>query len=43
MPKPSIAHVPENELVHYAVRDADATLRLYLHMRRLKPWLFYTR
>jgi hypothetical protein len=41
MPKPSIAHVPENELVHYAVRDADATLRLYLHMRRLKPWLFY--
>jgi hypothetical protein len=41
-PLPSIAHVPEAELLHYAVRDADADLRLYLHMRDLKPWIFYT-
>jgi hypothetical protein len=43
MPRPSIAHVPEPELLQYAVRDCDATLRLYLHMRRLKPWIFYNR
>jgi hypothetical protein len=39
-PLASIAHVPEPELVKYAVRDADTTLRLYLHMVNLKPWLF---
>lgn len=41
IPRPSIAHVPEPELLNYACRDADATLRLYLHLRHLKPWLFY--
>jgi hypothetical protein len=40
-PQASIAHVPEPELVKYAVRDADTTLRLYLHMKNLKPWLFF--
>lgn len=43
MPRPSIAHVPEHELLHYACRDSDATLRLWLYMRRLKPWIFYRR
>ena len=41
IPLPSIAHVPEPQLLHYACRDADATLRLYLHLRTLNPWLFY--
>ena len=40
-PVPSIAHVPEPELLQYAVRDADATLRLYHHLCRLKPWIFW--
>lgn len=39
-PLASIEHVPEPELVRYAVRDADTTLRLYLYMKNLKPWLF---
>jgi len=43
IPQPSIAYVPEEELCNYAIRDADATLRLYLYMRRLKPWIFYQR
>ena len=41
IPAPSIAHVPEPELLAYACRDSDATLRLFLHMRRLSPWIFY--
>jgi hypothetical protein len=40
-PVPSIEHVPEPELLQYACRDADATLRLYLWMKDLKPWIFY--
>ncbi len=40
-PQASIAHVPEPELVQYAVRDADTTLRLYLKMVNLSPWLFW--
>ncbi len=40
-PVPSIEHVPEPELLHYACRDADATLRLWLWMKNLKPWIFY--
>lgn len=42
-PRASVADVPEPELLHYACRDADATLRLYLHLQTLKPWLFYGR
>lgn len=41
VPKPSIAHVPEKELLTYAVRDADATLRLYQFIQTYSPWLFY--
>lgn len=41
VPLPSIEYVPEPELLTYACRDADATLRLYLHMRLLRPWLLY--
>lgn len=40
-PLPSIAHVPEPELLHYACRDADATLRIFLHMQTLNPWVFW--
>lgn len=40
-PEPDIAHVPEPELVWYACRDADATLRLYLFLLTYHPWLFY--
>jgi hypothetical protein len=40
-PRPSIADVPEGDLVQYAVRDADATLRLYQFLRNYYPWLFY--
>lgn len=40
-PVPSVEHVPEPELIAYACRDADATLRLHLLMRTLKPWLFW--
>jgi hypothetical protein len=40
MPVPSVAHVPEPQLLNYACRDADATLRLFLHMRNLRPWVF---
>lgn len=42
VPLASIEHVPEPELLQYAVRDADATLRLYLHMQHLSPWIFYS-
>ncbi len=38
---PSIAHVPEHLLVHYAVRDADATLRLFHFLKTHWPWIFY--
>lgn len=41
IPVPSIAFIPEPQLLSYACRDADATLRLHLHMRHLKPWIFY--
>lgn len=40
-PRPSIAHVPELELLNYAVRDPDATLRLYQYLVGLKPWIYY--
>ena len=43
MPRPSIAYVPEPELLTYACGDPDATLRLFLHMHKLKPWIFYQR
>lgn len=39
-PVASVAHVPEKELLRYAVRDADATLRLHLYLSKLHPWLF---
>ena len=42
IPLASIEHVPELELLHYAVRDADADLRLYLYMQNLKPWIFWS-
>ena len=41
VPKPSIADVPERDLLAYACRDSDATLRLYLFLRSYYPWLFY--
>jgi hypothetical protein len=41
IPVPSVAFVPEPQLLNYACRDADATLRLFFFMRHLKPWLFY--
>lgn len=40
-PVPSIAHVPEDKLVHYAVRDADATLRLFHFLKTHWPWVYY--
>lgn len=40
-PVPSIEHVPEEELVWYACRDADATLRLYHILKDYQPWVFY--
>ena len=41
MPRPSIAHVPEKELLTYACRDADATIRLYHYLKQLTPWIYY--
>lgn len=41
-PVPSIADVPEDKLVRYAVRDADATRRLYLFLLTHHPWVFYS-
>ena len=41
IPTPSIAHVDEPTLLRYGCRDADATLRLHLHMRHLRPWIFW--
>jgi len=41
IPVPSIEHVPEPSLLRYACRDADATLRLHLKLRGLRPWIFY--
>jgi hypothetical protein len=40
-PVPSIAHVPEPQLVYYAVRDADADRRLYHFLLNHHPWVFY--
>lgn len=40
-PVPDIAHVPEPQLVWYACRDSDATLRLYRFLLTYHPWLFY--
>jgi len=40
-PIPSISHVPERELLNYAVRDPDATLRLHQKLSRCSPWIFY--
>ncbi len=40
-PLPSVAYVPEDKLLTYACGDADGTLRMYHHMRLLRPWLFY--
>lgn len=40
-PVPSIEHVPEPELLTYATKDSDSTLRLYLKMQNMKPWIFY--
>lgn len=36
MPEPSIIHVPEDEVVNYACRDADATVRVRKELIRLK-------
>jgi hypothetical protein len=45
-PTPSIAHVPEPALLHYACRDADATGRFYRYLLTLhghnRLWLFYS-
>jgi uracil-DNA glycosylase len=41
MPMPSIAHVPEKELLHYAGKDADSSLRLYYYLKQLHPWIYY--
>lgn len=41
MPQPSIAHVPEPDLLRYAVRDPDATLRLYYFLLDCQPWIYY--
>lgn len=40
-PVPSIAHVPELQLKYYAIRDADATRRLYFFLLTHHPWVFY--
>lgn len=40
-PVPSIEHVPEEQLVFYSVRDADATLRLYHFLKDYRPWVYY--
>lgn len=42
IPLASIQHVPEPDLLNYAIRDADATLRLFLKMQHLQPWIFYS-
>lgn len=39
-PVASIEHVPEAELLTYACKDADATLRLHLFLKKHHPWLF---
>ena len=40
-PVASIEHVPEPELLKYACRDADATLRLHLFLEKHHPWLWF--
>lgn len=41
IPVPSIAHVPEPQLLRYAVRDADAAIRLHTKLETHHPWIFY--
>lgn len=41
IPRPSVAYVPEPDLLNYAVRDPDATLRLYYYLVGLQPWIYY--
>lgn len=46
LPRPSIADVPETDLLHYACRDADATIRLYQFLSKMMLpgapfWLFW--
>ena len=41
-PVPDIAHVPEPQLAYYAIRDSDATLRLYHFLKTHRPWVFYS-
>lgn len=41
VPLPSVEYVPEPELLRYATADADGTLRLYLYLKDLHPWLYY--
>lgn len=41
IPARSVAHVPEKQLLHYACRDADATLRLHLFLKHYHPWIFF--
>jgi len=40
-PVPSIAHVPEKDLLQYACRDSDADLRLKMKLDTLVPWVFW--
>lgn len=40
VPRPSIAHVPEDKLAYYAIRDADATLRFNHFLDTYKPWIW---
>jgi hypothetical protein len=39
-PLASVEHVPEPELLQYACRDADATLRLHFLLEKIQPFLF---
>jgi uracil-DNA glycosylase family 4 len=41
IPLASIKHVPEPDLLNYACKDPDATLRMYNFMVGLKPWIYY--
>jgi hypothetical protein len=36
-PGMDVSHAPFDQVLHYAVRDADATLRLYHHIQKLRP------
>lgn len=39
-PMASVANVPEKDLLFYATRDADATLRLHFLLEKMQPFLF---